>query len=163
VSRRADPRQQSFWPQPSSPAPDKAPQGTPEGAGRPSLPLPPPALTSVAPEAAPDQSEALADIERTARVFSRLLPLLRQLKERAEAAAAATHNCRILSGDPQITTQDATDENKQDSAKKLLKFRHSDARSNEPGEELPAPLPRSNTRAPARDARGPSADLEEDQ
>jgi hypothetical protein len=57
-----------------------------------------------------DPSEAGVDLERTAEVFSRLVPLLRQLRDRASAAAAPTHDCRILSGGPPSATQDANNE-----------------------------------------------------
>lgn len=57
-----------------------------------------------------DDSDALIDVERTAQVVGHPLPLLRELKRRADAAATPEHNRRILNGPLQTSEQDANNE-----------------------------------------------------
>ncbi len=115
MTRRADPRQQAFWPQPSCP-PSDAPRNCESDRPPPPLPLQqsPPDVTSTAAtptNAAPsDAADALIDVERTAQVVGHLLPLLRELKRRADAAATHEHNGRILNGPLRTSKQDATNE-----------------------------------------------------
>jgi len=158
VSRRADPRQQTFWPQPSALPSEEAAQSLPQEDGYPAPPSPPLALTPFAAEPATDPSDGFVDVERTAQVFSSLLPLLRQLKERAEAAAASTHNCRTLSGVPQTSAQDAIDERTQGPAESPDKP-DSDPPRNQHREEC---LSKLDARTTPRTTRHPSAGLEEE-
>ena len=154
--RRTDPRQQSFWPHPSSPPPEEAALDAPKGAGY-ALPASPPAgpLTPVAAETGADHSEELADVERTAQILSRLLALLRQLKERAEATAPPTHDFRILSGDSQTSAQDANNDLTQGSSEDPRELRDDAPRNRTDVSE-------SDARTTPRPTRRPPADQEEE-
>jgi hypothetical protein len=157
VSRRTDPRQQAFW---SAAPPTETEQRQPTEAVPCSAPPPPaPDLTAIAAGdsagSPTDQSEAGVDLERTAEVFSRLLPLLRQLRDRASSAAAPAHDGRILSGDSQTSAQDANNDLTQGST--------------QGPRELPDDIPRdridvseSDARTTPGTARRPSAGLEEE-
>ena len=157
MSRQPDPRQQAFW-SAAPPTETEQPQPT-EAVPCPAPPPSAPDLTAIANgESAgspTDQSEAGVDLERTAEVFSRLLPLLRQLRDRASAAAAPTHDCRILSGDPQTSAQDANNDLTQGSSEDPRELRDDAPRNRTDVSE-------SDARTIPRPTRRPPAGLEEE-
>jgi hypothetical protein len=159
VSRRADPRQQAFWPQPSlSPGNAAKSSASVRLPPPPPSPLSPPDVTSAGPPLAIgtpcDPAEALIDVERTCQVFRRLLPLLRELRRRAAATSTPEHNRRILNGQLQTSKQDATNEQSEEFTKPVHRTARTAQRDRagqrvgQPTDAVSPPLARTAPRSP---------------